>query len=275
MGVYLLTKIDAWMTSHPWHPRVVPFFVYVGMLPLIAGLRDQWPITYPFTYTFQCGLVIWLLWRYRRLLPELTLSFHWAAVPTGLVVAYAWIEMGSWMARTAPDQFAVDDPTNLVKQVGPTAGWVAMGLRLLGMSLVVPLFEELFIRSLLLRSFHRFKQVTLGVVQILLDVPLIGDKLFDTRLGNAANDTGHIFGPEFHRNQLGWLSVTGFVVSTAVFTIHHTPRDWPGCVACALAYCLLLRATSHKGLGPVCWAHGITNASLWAYTLYSDDWQFL
>ena len=44
---------------------------------------------------------------------------------------------------------------------------------------------------------------------------------------------------------------------------------------CALAYCLLLSVTRAKGLGPVCWAHGITNALLWGYTVYYGNWQFL
>ena len=38
---------------------------------IIGALRDHWPITYPFAYTFQCLLVIAILWRYRALLPEL------------------------------------------------------------------------------------------------------------------------------------------------------------------------------------------------------------
>ena len=29
------------------------------------------------------------------------------------------------------------------------------------------------------------------------------------------------------------------------------------------------------GLGPVVWSHGLVNAGLWAYTYYTDDWQFL
>jgi hypothetical protein len=40
-------------------------------------------------------------------------------------------------------------------------------------------------------------------------------------------------------------------------------------------YCLVLAATRARGLGPVVWTHGITNAALWAYTLYTDDWRFL
>ncbi len=267
--------LDTWMAQHPWHPRVVPFIAYVALLPVIGSLRDLAPWTYPIAYTLQCAIVLWLLWRYRRLLPELTVHFHWLALPFGAAVAFLWIVMGKWMAQTYPDTFAADDPTDFFNEMGLTVGWLAMSLRLLGMSIVVPLFEELFIRSLLLRSFHSIKRTTTGVLQLLTDMPMIGEWLYQTKAGNAAADQGPVFGESFTRTPLGALSIFGVFMSTLVFTIHHTPRDWPGCVMCAIAYCFLLAATRSRGLGPVCWAHGITNALLWAYTIITRDWQFL
>jgi hypothetical protein len=35
------------------------------------------------------------------------------------------------------------------------------------------------------------------------------------------------------------------------------------------------RGGRQMGLGPVIWAHGLTNAALWGYTLYTGDWRFL
>jgi len=265
------------MSVNPWHPRFLPFFVYVGCLPIITYLRDEWsPFAYPVAYTIQCGIVVWLLWRYRKLLPELTLSFHWLAVPVGVGVAVAWLGLGHWMTNAFPDRFTDESSFNFFTEMGITVGWGAFVLRLLGMSIVVPLFEELFIRSLILRSFHRFRPTMIGLFQIVQDLPLVGEWLMHTPLGNRiGHHTSPIFGPQFLKTPLGVLSLFGVVASTFVFTIHHTLRDWPGCVMCGVAYCLLLAATRHKGLGPVCWAHGITNALLWAYTLQTGDWQFL
>lgn len=270
-----MQRVDRWAAENPWHPRFLPFLAYVGLLPLIGALRDRWPATYPVAYTLQCALVIWLLWRFRHLLPELTLSFHWLAVPVGVFVAGAWIWLGQWMVDTYPARFADQQPYNFFEQMGTTVGWAAFSLRLAGMAIVVPLFEELFIRSLILRSLHRFKTTAIGTVQIIQDLPLLGEWVMHTSLGHRADRHPPVFGPQFLRTPLGALSVFGVTASTLVFTAHHTTRDWPGCVVCAVAYCLLLAATRHKGLGPTCWAHGITNALLWGYTLYTGDWQFL
>jgi len=84
-----------------------------------------------------------------------------------------------------------------------------------------------------------------------------------------------MFTREFNRTPFGVLSVFGVIASTFVFMLSHFPRDWPGIWVCGVAYCLLLAATRHKGLGPVVWAHGITNALLWVYTLNTGNWQFL
>ena len=64
------------MASHPWHPRVLPFLAYVCCLPLLNLSRLHVPLLYPLLYVAQCLLVAWLLWRYRRLLPEMW--YTWA-----------------------------------------------------------------------------------------------------------------------------------------------------------------------------------------------------
>jgi hypothetical protein len=71
--------------------------------------------------------------------------------------------------------------------------------------------------------------------------------------------------------------------STAVFMLVHGLRDWPAVIVCGITYCLLVGYTNNSrrrlGLGPVIWAHGITNGALWAYTVYmhlnqGGDWRF-
>jgi membrane protease YdiL (CAAX protease family) len=270
----MLGRVNAWMAEHPWHPRIAPIMVYLLLLAVIDLATDRWPGAYPGLYVLQCGLVGWLLWRYRALTPELTVRFHWLAVPVGVAIAAAWVALGQWMVATFPDQFATHEP-HLFQQMPPAARNLSLGLRLLGMSLLVPLFEELFTRSLLLRSFHRPRRVAIGMLQWVQDVPLLGDWLMHTSWGRRADRHERVFAGEFEQTPLGRLSVLGVTVSTLVFMVNHQMRDWPGTIVCGLAYCLLLAATARKGLGPVVWAHGITNALLWAYTLYSGDWQFL
>lgn len=302
-----LAGIDVWMGEHPWHPRFTPFFVYILLLVGVGLLKDLDARLYPVGYAVQCLLVGGLLWRYRKLLPELTLSFHWLAIPVGVFVAVAWIWLGmcvaEWdslrkvgFATFTSDLFSwAADPQSVGDDVrtrftdaegdffepvsdggmGVTIGWTAFSLRLLGMSLLVPLFEELFIRSLMLRSFNNARQTGKVFFGVLQDTPLIGERLMTSKWGQRHAGEDVSVGDEFEKTPLGQLTVFGVIASTMVFMISHVPRDWPGIWVCGVAYCLLLAATRAKGLGPVVWAHGVTNALLWVYTLQTGDWRFL
>jgi hypothetical protein len=262
------------MAEHPWHPRVAPFLVYGLFLALIDFALPHAPATYPLLYATQCGLVIWLLWRYRKFMPELTLSFHWLAVPVGVAVFFAWVEIGKAMVAMNPARFATTDP-HAIEQMDPVLSYVSMSLRLIGMSVVVPLLEEPFVRSMVLRSMHRFRPTMVAAVQFVADLPLVGEWFMHTDLAKRADKYPRVMGAMFDRVPLGKLSVFGVFMSTVIFTSYHLPRDWPAAIVCGIAYCLLVGATWRKGLGPVIWAHGITNALLWAYTLRTGDWQFL
>jgi len=300
-----IEQIDDFMASNPWHPRIVPFLVYISLLPVVAMVLDWKPAAYPLIYGFQCGLVTWLLWRYRKLLPELNLRFHSLAVPVGVGVCGAWVAMGWWMAdewqprleaiqagelasaidydmRTnEPGRFARMEPHPLATLLESSViiGWTAMVLRLIGMSLVVPMFEELFIRSLLLRGVSSLKRTGVGLLRVLLDMPVIGDMLIRSTAGIRASEEDPMFTRMFNDTPIGKITVFGLFASTIVFTMRHAPRDYAACLMCAFAYCYLLWVTNRgedkHGLGPVIWAHRITNALLWVYTVNSGDWQFL
>ncbi len=310
----LLGRLDAAMADHPWYPRFLPFIAYLFFLAAGQSISNAVPVAYPLVYALQCAVVIWLLWRYRKLLPELTLSFHWLAVPVGVGVFVAWVWLGMvidewdqvgragigaftdslyhWTLRPGEGTglahedgaaFSFVDDTALGDSIFVKLGldenkpvaWIAFVLRLLGMSLVVPLFEELFIRSLMLRGLHQAKETRIGMIQVLQDFPGIGERIMLTKMAARANEHPPMFEKQFRETPLGKLSVFGVLASTLVFTLSHAPRDYAGCVVCGIAYCLLLWSTRHKGLGPVCWAHGITNALIWVYTLHTGDWRFL
>ena len=270
-------RLDAWMAAHPWHPRLLPYVLYVAILPLVAMAADYNPLLYPVLYVPQCLLIAFLLWRYRQLTPGLTLTFHWLAIPVGIAVCVIWIGLGNAMIQFFPDRFGIaeTDQPHLFLQMSPALKWTSLSLRLLGMSLLVPLFEELFVRSLLLRSFYSFKQVVIGTNQWGQDIPGIGDWLMHTKIAQRADAYDQPFAQMFNQTALGALSITGVMLSTLIFTIGHGMRDWPGAILCGIFYCILLRLTREKGLGPVIWAHGITNALLWFYCITTNNWHFL
>ncbi len=265
-----LRRLDTSMEASPWMPRIAPWALYLIFLFAISSISDQWPISYPFMYTIQCVAVVWLMVRYRKLLPELTFRFHWLAVPVGIGVAWMWVTIGDWITTMRPGWFQDigTKPFFDEDQMGPIYGWLAMVLRLLGMSIAVPMFEELFNRSLLLRSLHRARPTGVGVLQALHDMPMIGDWLVTTKWGSQIGSQPPAFRAQFDSTSYGRLSVFGVLASTAVFVSVHHPRDWVACFLCGVIYCLVVGATRRHGLGPVIWTHGITNASLWGYTIY-------
>ncbi|MCE9589805.1 MAG: CPBP family intramembrane metalloprotease [Planctomycetes bacterium] len=271
-----LASLDAFMASHPFNPRLTPFAVYLVLLSVLSLTKDLSAYVYPTVYALQCAVVAWLLWRYRKLTPELTVSFHWSAVPSGVFVLVAWIAIGMGMERLFPS-LGQTEPHFFEKMRGATP-WVyrvSIGMRLLGMSLLVPLFEEMFTRSLMLRCLHSARATWVGLLQVLQDVPVVGDWIMETGPARRAAVLPGQFTSQFEATGLGVLSLFGVAASTAVFTLSHAPRDWPACVVTGVTWCLLLAWTRRRGLGPIAWSHGITNALLWGWTLYTNDWRFM
>ncbi|MEQ9460781.1 MAG: CPBP family glutamic-type intramembrane protease [Phycisphaeraceae bacterium] len=321
-----LERLDAWVAENPWHPRVLPFFAYIVGLMLIGlgstvqaipgleavGLAWQSSPVQVVLYSVQCLLVLWLLWRYRRLTPELNIRFHWLAIPTGVFLLVAWVVLGwlmagefgpRWNALLEGEPIAAIDYVNTAAEPGVfattdshpirdmttdeglerTFGYVLLFLRLLGMSLVVPLFEELFIRSAMVRGLQKRRPTLRGVGQVLCDMPVIGDMLMNTRFGEEVSKEQPILTRQLIDTPVGAMTLWAVFASTLVFSMSHAMRDWPGCIACGIVWCWLVWYTNraslpeHKrqGIGPIAWSHGITNALLWGYTVYTDDWQFL
>jgi hypothetical protein len=164
--------------------------------------------------------------------------------------------------------------------MGPVLGNVTLGLRLLGMSIVVPMFEELAYRSAVLRSFRHPRDVGVAILQLLGDLPVIGDIIMKTRASQEADRIRRPMALAFDKTPLGVVSVFSVVASLLLWcVVSHMPRDWPGTIACGLPFIWLTVITNRgqrkMGLGPVIWAHGLTNAGLWLYTVITHDWRFL
>jgi len=309
------------MAENPWHPRATPFFVYmIGLL--VGGLlhggmfgTPEIPAIIPLVYTAQVGIVLFLLWRYRKLTPELNIRFHWLAVPTGIGLCFAWVYLGyasNWLANQLVQTpgFIGDAAAWLVPTHDQLPGntsnkhaftdhraalgegwyWTTMTLRLLGMSIAVPLFEELWVRSAVLRGAFHAGKTKVAFLQLASDLPIVGDFVSETKAGKAAAKQPPMFTEQLRETAVGRISLFAVCFSTFVFMLAHTRRDYLGCIACGVVWCWLVWWTNKPkqgktwadqppggryGLGPIVWSHGITNAALWAWTLWSGDWQFL
>ncbi len=299
------------MADDPWRPRLVPFFVWIVFLLPGGILAEQLPYAQPVLYSLQIVLLIALMVRYRKLTPELNLAFHWTVIPSAILLLVAWVALGKLMVASGLPVFSNTlEGNHTLQDVRQTHGeplfWTSMILRLIGMALIVPFLEELFIRSAMLRGLHRFKPTRTGLLQFACDLPAIGEVFSKTKAGRAAELAPPALTRQLVQTPIGSVTVFAIAASTLVFMLSHAPRDWPGCIACGIVWCLMVWYTNRgtpterstfmppqsayppavqnvmegsrprpAGLGPVIWSHALVNALLWAYTLQTDDWQFL
>ncbi|MCW5624179.1 MAG: CAAX prenyl protease-related protein [Burkholderiales bacterium] len=152
--------------THPAVPRVVPFALYMVFLALKGSVPDSVDVRW--LYPLQVGLVALALAVFWRRYTEWesigTLGVRdWLwAIAVGVIVFVLWINLDAgWMTVEglkaslfgAPDPAAVTDkpaPGFDPRDDGQINLWLASS-RLLGAAVVVPVMEELFWRSFVMR----------------------------------------------------------------------------------------------------------------------------
>lgn len=159
--------------------RALPFAVFIGWIaarPLLSGWVG--PAWAPWLYAGQAGSALLLLLVFARHYEELrqwsarTADWLWA-VAQGVAVFVAWIHLDlPWLslgqgAGVPPPQTAA----------GPDWAWLA--IRLAGAALVVPVMEELFWRSFVMRwiqnpDFRALAPAAVGLRAILLSSLVFG-----------------------------------------------------------------------------------------------------
>lgn len=172
---------------HPWISRALPFGLYmlfVGLFSIVDPLVDEeTAIVFltPAFYALKIASVVIALAFFRKTYNELTRfkvnSGHLiTTLALSVVVFVLWINM-DW-PFAAMGEIHAYDPRLLPE------GWLYpfITLRLFGASVVVPLFEELFWRSFILR---------------------------------------YIIDPDFTSVKLGTFSWPSFVISSALFGLEH------------------------------------------------------
>lgn len=145
----------------PWEACVVPFVVFLvgGVLeptPGGSGLAGALGIpyaAYPAIYAARLvatGVALAWVWRPIR---DWVGRTTWWPVPLGLLLVIPWIVLAALqresgfvtqaMERSAFDPFA--------QFASPGGAWAFLALRILGLVVVVPIIEELFLRGFLMR----------------------------------------------------------------------------------------------------------------------------
>lgn len=149
--------------------RVLPFLIYIAFLP-IQQLLESLGVAKPelrYLYLLQIGCVIaslvWFRRDYAELRSKLPLAQVLVALLVGLVVFVLWINLHQpWMmikSKAVPLDW---------RAAGGSLDWALIVVRWCGAALVVPVMEELFWRSFLMRWIDNpdFLQVSPGSVTL-------------------------------------------------------------------------------------------------------------
>ncbi|GGX82176.1 CAAX prenyl protease-related protein [Massilia dura] len=136
--------------------RILPFAIYMAFIA-IADLLARLGLTTDdlrWLYPVKIAAVVAVLWIYRRHYAELAWQpVRWtalaAAVAVGVLVLVLWVNLdAAWMQMGVSAGF---NPTAADGRID----WLLVTLRIAGAALVVPVMEELFWRSFLMRWIER------------------------------------------------------------------------------------------------------------------------
>ncbi|HEX9997290.1 MAG TPA: CAAX prenyl protease-related protein [Abditibacterium sp.] len=153
----LKTKFASWL----WLPYVAPIVLFLALSDIEGRIARQF---YPSFYAFKVVLVSLALWHFRAIWREIRWDKRviMPAVGVGILVFAAWIGIDKAIpyphlgARTGFNPFAAIE--------NPTAQFLFLAVRFFGLVLMVPLMEELFWRSFLLRYLTQpdFEKLPIG-----------------------------------------------------------------------------------------------------------------
>lgn len=134
-------------------PYVVPFVLF-GILTYIPPLfHISRGVIYPLKTVLVAACLIYFWGIYKH---EISFSFSWLAVISGIVVFIIWVLSEGLYPQIGNSEFNPNSHVN--------GAYLSIAFRMVGASLIVPVMEELFWRSFALRFTIRsdFQSVPLG-----------------------------------------------------------------------------------------------------------------
>jgi len=216
-------------------PRIIPFAVYMGFIGLSSLLSlvvdgneavrnlDLW--LYPVKILVVGGVLVFLWKRYEELKSPVLANWKEgvAVLGVGLLVYVFWVRMDwSWAMQGELEGY---DPF----QMGQGMGFILSAFRLVGASVVVPIMEELFWRSFLIRWIinSRFETIPLGTFTLgsfLITVVLFG---LEHNLWLAGMMAGAAYNLLLYRTGRIWPCVLAHSLTNLMLGIHVlTTQEW-------------------------------------------------
>ncbi len=223
---------DELVVRHRWLPYVAPMAAFLGMTSLegVLAPMDQpaGPLLYPWLYGAKLAVVVGVAWICRSTWRD----FQRPTIPgtlllgslLGILIAWMWVEIDPYTPKMAwLGGRSAFDPRALPE--GSREGFLF--LRSLGLVAVVPVIEELFWRSFLLRWLIK---------------------------------------PEFWQVPIGKVTAVAALVSSGMFALAHpewlaaflTGMIWAGLLwrTKSLSACLVSHSVANAGLGLIVLATG-------------------
>lgn len=164
-----------------WLTEALPYIAPFAVFALITLLANPDPQLRPLLYILKVIAVGAVLWSYRGVYTEIKPAWSWNILPAagaGLVMIVFWIALDPWYPQSAQEFSAFfsgglqvfEHAEKLEGQFDPYIEGsiippaVAIFFRIGGAVLLVPIFEELFHRSWLIRYLVRenFRSVPMG-----------------------------------------------------------------------------------------------------------------
>ena len=212
---------DAPMFNRAAWIRILPFaaylaFIVVGDVLERLGVRQD---TLRWLYPAKIALVALLLALFWRRYQELS-RFHLpplralTALGAGIVVLVLWISLDAgWMLVGSPSGF---DP-----RVGGRIDWLLVAIRIAGAALVVPIMEELFWRSFLMRwvddpDFQSVEPSQLSIKSFVITVLLFG---FEHNLWLAGIVAGAAYSLLYMRHRNLWSPILAHAVTNGLLGV--------------------------------------------------------
>jgi uncharacterized protein len=163
--------------ASPLMARFLPYLIFVALTALQGQLgtgSEYW------VYLAKTLVGAWLVWLARPYVTEARWAFSWEAVAVGVGVCGLWVGLDPYYPRLGElaVKFGLSAPQDPALAAAPlwnpfaqfgagsALGWLFVGVRLAGSTLVVPPLEEAFFRSCLYRYLIRadFTAVPLGTL---------------------------------------------------------------------------------------------------------------
>lgn len=197
--------------EHPALPRVLPFALYIAFLMLEGVVSQSSSIfTFDSRMIYPCkvacvALLLVFFWRRYEELAKFSLRLHevlWSAV-VGAGVFLLWINLDQdWISLGHSAGF---DPRNPAGDID----WSLALPRMLGAVVAVPLMEELFWRSFMLRWIAHPKFLDVSPAQIGLKALLISSVMFgmEHTLWLAGIVAGLVYGWLYMKSKSLWAPV--------------------------------------------------------------------